>query len=286
MRRIFILMFLLSCKEEIKLKIEDLNKFYIYSPSSDIYNFFISSFDTLSYKFVRLEKLNNLNEINNLILILKKSDKNFFKFYKYINNDVGYSENINRRGDFIIGIFGENEEDLKFKIYINKFFIDSILKIRIFESAYRRAIYFGIDDEKKKIIENKYGISINVPIGWNFTNDTMKETLKMIKLNPRRTFLLFLSNEILNLDSNSILNLRENFNKDDSLFDIRISDKNFNRICINGKFKNDAKGFFKSCAGKFKNQFYFYDIKVFDTTNGFEYILETDGFLLRSFLEH
>ncbi len=283
MRRIFILlMFLLSCKEEIKLKIEDLNKFYIYSPSFDIYNFFISSFDTLSYKFIKLEKLDNLSEINNLILILKKSDKNFFKFYKYINNDVGYNENINRRGDFIIGIFGENEEDLKFKIYINKFFIDSILKFRVLESAYRRAIYFGIDDEKKKIIENKYGISINVPIGWNFTNDTIKQMLQMIKLNPRRTFLLFLSNEILNLDSNSILKLKENFNRDDSLFDIRISDKNFNRICIDGKFKNDGTGFFRSCTGKFKNKFYFYDIKVFDTINGFEYILETDGFLSRS----
>jgi|DewCreStandDraft_1066081.scaffolds.fasta_scaffold04790_2 hypothetical protein len=283
MKRIFILIYLLACKEEIKLKIEDLNKFYIYAPDSEVYSFFISSFDTFSYKFIKLEKLNDLNEISNLILILKKSDKNFLKFYKHINNDVGYREDIYRRGDFMIGIFGENEEDLKFKIYMNKFFIDSILKIRIFESAYKRAIYFGIDEEKKKIIENKYGISINVPIGWNFVSDTIKEILQMIKLNPRRTFLLFFSNDILNLDSNSILNLKENFSKDDSLFEIRISNRNFNRICIDGKFKN---GFFKSCSGKYKNKFYFYDIKVFDTINGFEYILEIEGFLSKSLLNY
>ena len=273
----------MACKEEIKLKIEDLNKFYIYAPDSEVYSFFISSFDTFSYKFIKLEKLNDLNEISNLILILKKSDKNFLKFYKHINNDVGYREDIYRRGDFMIGIFGENEEDLKFKIYMNKFFIDSILKIRIFESAYKRAIYFGIDEEKKKIIENKYGISINVPIGWNFVSDTIKEILQMIKLNPRRTFLLFFSNDILNLDPNSILNLKENFSKDDSLFEIRISNRNFNRICIDGKFKN---GFFKSCSGKYKNKFYFYDIKVFDTINGFEYILEIEGFLSKSLLNY
>lgn len=273
----------MACKEEIKLKIEDLNKFYIYAPDSEVYSFFISSFDTFSYKFIKLEKLNDLNEISNLILILKKSDKNFLKFYKHINNDVGYREDIYRRGDFMIGIFGENEEDLKFKIYTNKFFIDSILKIRIFESAYKRAIYFGIDEEKKKIIENKYGISINVPIGWNFVSDTIKEILQMIKLNPRRTFLLFFSNDILNLDSNSILNLKENFSKDDSLFEIRISNRNFNRICIDGKFKN---GFFKSCSGKYRNKFYFYDIKVFDTINGFEYILEIEGFLSKSLLNY
>ena len=283
MKRIFILIYLLACKEEIKLKIEDLNKFYIYAPDSEVYSFFISSFDTFSYKFIKLEKLNDLNEISNLILILKKSDKNFLKFYKHINNDVGYREDIYRRGDFMIGIFGENEEDLKFKIYTNKFFIDSILKIRIFESAYKRAIYFGIDEEKKKIIENKYGISINVPIGWNFVSDTIKEILQMIKLNPRRTFLLFFSNDILNLDSNSILNLKENFSKDDSLFEIRISNRNFNRICIDGKFKN---GFFKSCSGKYRNKFYFYDIKVFDTINGFEYILEIEGFLSKSLLNY
>jgi hypothetical protein len=273
------LIYLLACKEEIKLKIEDLNKFYIYSPDSSVFNFFISNFDTFFYKFVKLENLNNLNEINNLILILKKSDKNFLKFYKHINNDVGYREDIYRRGDFMIGIFGENEEDLKFKIYMNKFFIDSILKIRTYENAYKRAIYFGIDDEKKRIIENKYGISINVPFGWNFANDTIKEILQMTKLNPRRTFLLFLSNDILNLDFNSILNLRKKFHKDDSLFEIRISDKNFNRSCINGKFKD---GFFKSCAGKYENKFYFYDIEVLDTINGFQYILEIDGFLARS----
>lgn len=283
MKRIFILIYLLACKEEIKLKIEDLNKFYIYATDSEVYSFFISSFDTFSYKFIKLEKLNNLNEISNLILILKKSDKNFLKFYKHINNDVGYRQDIYRRGDFMIGIFGENEEELKFKIYMNKFFIDSILKIRIFESAYKRAIYFGIDEEKKKIIENKYGISINVPIGWNFVSDTIKEILQMIKLNPRRTFLLFFSNDILNLDSNSILNLKENFSKDDSLFEIRISNRNFNRICIDGKFKN---GFFKSCSGKYKNKFYFYDIKVFDTINGFEYILEIEGFLSKSLLNY
>lgn len=283
MKRIFILIYLLACKEEIKLKIEDLNKFYIYAPDSEVYSFFISSFDTFSYKFIKLEKLSDLNEISNLILILKKSDKNFLKFYKHINNDVGYRQDIYRRGDFMIGIFGENEEDLKFKIYMNKFFIDSILKIRIFESAYKRAIYFGIDEEKKKIIENKYGISINVPIGWNFVSDTIKEILQMIKLNPRRTFLLFFSNDILNLDSNSILNLKENFSKDDSLFEIRISNRNFNRICIDGKFKN---GFFKSCSGKYRNKFYFYDIKVFDTINGFEYILEIEGFLSKSLLNY
>ncbi len=286
MKRIFILLYLLGCREEVKLKIEDLNKFYIYSPDSEVYNFFISNFDTYSYKFKKLQKLSNLSEINNLILILRKSDKSFLKFYKYINNDVGYKEDINKRGDFMLGIFGENEEDLKFKIYVNKFFIDSILKVRIFESAYRRAIYFGIDNEKKKIIENKYGISINVPIGWSFTNDTTKEILRMMKLNPRRAFLLFLSNDILNLDSNSILNLKEKFNKDDSLFEIRISDKNFNRICIDGKFKDDGDGFFKSCSGKYKNKFYFYDIKVFDTIDGFEYILEIDGFLSRSLLNY
>jgi len=286
MKRIFILIYLLACKEEIKLKIEDLNKFYIHAPDSEVYSFFISSFDTFFYKFIKLEKLSNLNEINNIILILKESDKNFLKFYKYINNDLGYREDINRSGDFMLGIFGENEKDLKFRIYMNKFFIDSILKIRIFESAYKRAIYFGIDSEKKKIIENKYGISINVPVGWNFINDTTKEILQMIKLNPRRTFLLFFSKDILNLDFNSILNLKEKFNKDDSLLEIRISDKNFNRICISGKFKNSGSGFFKSCSGKYKNKFYFYDIKVFDTINGFEYILEIDCFLSRSLLNY
>jgi len=279
MKRIFMLIYLLACKEEIKLKIEDLNKFYIYSPDSSVFNFFISNFDTFFYKFVKLENLNNLNEINNLILILKKSDKNFLKFYRFINNDIGFAQNVNKRGDFILGIFGENEEDLKFNIYKNTTFIDSILKFRAYENAYRRAIYFGIDDEKKRIIENKYGISINVPVGWNFANDTIKEILQMTKLNPRRTFLLFLSNDILNLDFNSILNLRKKFNKDDSLFEIRISDKNFNRSCINGKFKD---GFFKSCVGKYENKFYFYDIKVLDTINGFQYILEIDGFLARS----
>ncbi|MEO0197839.1 MAG: hypothetical protein ABIL78_08055 [candidate division WOR-3 bacterium] len=279
MNRFFLFIFVFSCSDEFKIKIEDINKFYIYCPDEDVRNYFISTFDTMFYNFVKLSNLNKLKEVNNLIVILNSSDKEFFRFYKFINSNFGYKLNTIREGSFLMGIFGENAEDLKYNIYKYRRLIDSLLEVRVYELAYKRAYYFGVDKEKSEIISKHFGIVFNIPVGWNFLEDSIsfsKNYFTMFKKNPERKFTLYIPKSYLGVDYESVLKLTKNF-INDSLKNVKISKKTIEKICIDGSYK---EGFFRSCI---KNNAYFYNIEVKDTSlrNALFYIIEIDGFLSR-----
>jgi len=257
------------------LKIDDINKIYIYSSNEEVKNYFISNFDSNLYNFLSL-KNNDFKDVNSLVVLALKNDKNFYRFYKYINSDFGYYRNFNKNGDFLIGIFGERIEDLKFNIYKNKYVIDSILESRIYEIAYKRATYFGIDEEKQNLIKREFNIIIDIPIGWQIKLDNSK-IITFTKRNPDRIFRIYFPEYIMNLDFEGILKLRNELFKD-SVFDLKISKKTINKLCFDGKV---IQGFFRTCAGYLENKFYLYDIKIIDSSinKPQPYILEIDAIL-------
>ncbi len=283
MKKFIVLIFILSCANKEKLKFEDINRFYIFSESNEVFNYFTSEFDTNFYRFSKLESLDKLGDISNVIILLPYSSKNFLRFYKFVNSDIGYRENFQRNGDFLLAVFGENYEDIRYNLYKNRNMIDSLLRFRVYELFYKRAIYFGIDNEKKNLIKKQFGVLIDIPLGWRFLRDTLhsnKPFFTMFKLNPKRHFTLYFPNFPLNLNYETILNLKRELMKGDSMWNIRLSNKGFDKVCIDGNYKSaENLGLFRSCIGKLTNKFYFYDIGILDTN--FFHMIEVDAFLSR-----
>ncbi|MEO0203250.1 MAG: hypothetical protein ABIL37_05985, partial [candidate division WOR-3 bacterium] len=214
MRKFYIIIFLISCSDETRISVEDLNKFYLYCKDLEVKNYFISNFDTNFYKFLDLKNLSELKNVNNLIVILTSFDKDFPRFYKFINSNFGYKLNAMKDGDFLLGIFGENNQDLKYYIYKHRKLIDSILQDRVYKLAYKRAYYFGVDKEKTETIYKYFNINLNIPVGWNFLKDSLifkKDYFTMFKKNPDRFFTLYVSNSLFLLDYNNVLELTRKF---------------------------------------------------------------------------
>ncbi len=283
MKKFIAIAFILSCANEQKLRFEDINRFYIFSESDEIFIYFTLEFDKSFYNFSKLKNLNKSDDVNNLIVLLPYSSKEFLRFYKFINSNVGYRENFRRNGDFLLAIFGENYEDIRYNLFKNKNWIDSLLKLRVYNLFYKRAVYFGIDNEKKNLIRKQFEVLIDVPVGWRFLRDTIysnKPLFTMFKLNPKRYFTLYFPNFPLNLDYETILNFKRELMEGDSIWNVKLSHRSFDKVCIDGNYRSEGNlGLFRSCIGKLANRFYFYDISILDTS--FFYIIEVDAFLSR-----
>lgn len=256
-----------------------MNKFYIFSENSEIKEFFISNFDTNFYRFLEVKNLSELNKTNNLIVILTESNKEFYRFYKYINDEIGYRYDYNRNGSFLLSIFGKNEKDLKFNIYKHRNYIDSVLRKRIYELAYKKTFHFGIDKEKTKIFKEKLYITLDIPVGWRIL-DSQKIShgsfFRFVKENPKRYMSLYILDSRLTLSYNNIMEIRKLLL--DTFWNTKISYISIDKLCIDG---NTKQGIFRSCIGYLNSKTYFYDISVIDShlNNLVLYIVEMDAIL-------
>ncbi|MCS7245146.1 MAG: hypothetical protein N2504_03190 [candidate division WOR-3 bacterium] len=279
MKRLFCFLILFGCNEELNLKIEDLNKFYIFSENDEIKRFFISYFDTNFYRFLEIKNLSELNKINNLIIILTENSREFYRFYKYINDELGYKHNYSRDGSFLFGIFGKNEEDLKFNIYKNRSYIDSVLKKRVYELAYKRIFYFGIDKEKTRLFKEKLYLTLDIPVGWRILDSqsiSHGSFFRFVKENPKRYMSLYILNTKPTLSYSNISETRKLLM--DTFWNTKISYIAMDKLCIDGNIK---QGVFRSCMGYLNSKAYFYDISVIDSylNNLVLYIVEIDAIL-------
>ena len=196
--------------------------------------------------------------------------------------------------DFVLIISRQTPQDLLYDVPLIYRSVDSTLRERVYELYRRRAFYVGRNKKIEEEIRRKYGLDMQVPLGWYFIKGTENQDsiLFLGKHNPDRFVFIYKSRNKYPLDRATILDLRNGITQvyypgDYILNEYIVEERPYgmeNALCVYGVWQNDeeiAGGPFKTCALYYGDYFILYDVGVFAPRqeDKLQYILRAETFI-------
>ncbi len=178
--------------------------------------------------------------------------------------------------DYAIILTAQTSRDLMYSLSEYSTAIDSLLRSRIYELYRRRAFYVGRNKKMEEKVRQKYGIDMEIPLGWYILKgtDVQDSILFMGKHNPDRFFFVYRTKYNYPLDLETLLQLRERiasvyYPGDYLLKEYVVPDRMYGvdrGLCFYSVWQNDeevAGGPVKTCAYYDGDYFVMYDVAVF-----------------------
>ncbi len=214
----------------------------------------------------------------NLLILTCEECENYGQFSGIIDGRSGLltARGVYSPDDYALILTAQSKRDLMYSISNFALPVDSLLRGRIYELYRRRAFYVGRNKKMEEKVRQKYGIEMEIPLGWYILKGTeLQDTiLFMGKHNPDRFFFVYKTQYDYPLDVETLLQLRERiasvyYPGDYVLRDYVVQDRMYGvdrGVCFYSVWQNDkevAGGPVKTCAYYDGNYFVMYDIAVF-----------------------
>ena len=196
--------------------------------------------------------------------------------------------------DFVLILSRQTPQDLLYDMPFIYRKVDSTLRERVYELYRRRAFYVGRNKKIEEKIRKKYGLDMQVPLGWYFIKGTENQDsiLFLGKHNPDRFVFVYKTHVKYPLDRKTILDLRNRIAQvyypgDYVLEEYIVEEKPYGMkeaLCLYSVWQNDkeiAGGPLKTCAYYYGDYFIMYDIGVFAPRqeDKLQYILRAETFI-------